>query len=567
MENYIRSCLYGEILIPIENNYKSDNISHSQNFHNDIINNPKELSLLKILDNNYKSFRSVIFTNEFLHFYLIIKFEEENINNNNRDIKAKAYSMNINELNNYFENNCSINIQYSKIYEEKSTNNNEAVSVQNKIKEYITFNFEENKDIKYVNNGIIIKKDIFEEKNMIIYEFFSKIKLKEDNNNYENSKIEMNLTITTNIFNSYNNLDINDIQVINYLNINDNKNNNKRKKFTLLNIVKQISVINPLRILNIKQFGCGNNKYLLSIKIENITYKINFLDISLKNSIFLQKKKISDDEFLYYEFPIIINDAYINGDKTTIEDLIFINFLKFEQERKINERYKIDSKKIKFNLINNKFPIIIKPSEIFNLIINIEKQYDYLMLNDNISTNDKDNNKINQLAKLNLTTPICLNILSNKPIYNLIWTFPLKWKDEVNNKLNISFKIDTGENNLDSDIKLYNFFKVHFIISKPHKEKVKFELRFNNSYEEFNLPKNIIEKGNKALEGDGLPDILPEKKLIEIEMKENESSKIVEMRYIPVRTEYIELPPFEIFDCQLNKMYFVFFTNKIYVNP
>ena len=76
------------------------------------------------------------------------------------------------------------------------------------------------------------------------------------------------------------------------------------------------------------------------------------------------------------------------------------------------------------------------------------------MLNDNISTNDKDNNKINQLAKLNLTTPICLNILSNKPIYNLIWTFPLKWKDEVNNKLNISFKIDTGENNLDSEIKL-----------------------------------------------------------------------------------------------------------------
>ena len=526
MENYIRNCLYGEILIPLENNYKSDNISL---FQNDKINNPKELSLIKILDNNYKSFRSVVFTNECLHFYLIIKFEEVNINSNNSEIKSKRYSMNINELNNYFENNCSINIQYSKIYEEKNTNNDEKELDKNKINEYITFNFEEKKDIKYVNNGILIKKTIFEEKKMIVYELYSKIKLKERNNNYENTKIEMNLTITTNIFHSYNNLDINDIHVINYLNINDNKNknNNIRKKFTLLNLVKQLSIINPLRILNIKQFGCGNNKYLLSIKIENITHKINFLDISLKNSIFIQKKKISDDAFLYNEFPIIINDAYIYGDKTAIEDLIFINFLKYEQERKINERYKIDSKKIKFNLINNKFPIIIKPSEVFNLIINLEKQYDYLMLNNNISTNNKDNNKINQLAKLILATPICLNILSNRPIYNLIWTFPLKWKDEVNNKLNISFKIDIGENNLDSEIKLYNFFKVYFIISKSHKEKVKFELRFNDSYEEFNLSKNIIEKEIKLWLEMGSPIYSLKKKLLKLKWKKMSLLKLL----------------------------------------
>ena len=159
MENYIRNCLYGEILIPLENNYKSDNISL---FQNDKINNPKELSLIKILDNNYKSFRSVVFTNECLHFYLIIKFEEGNINSNNSEIKSKRYSMNINELNNYFENNCSINIQYSKIYEEKNTNNDEKELDKNKINEYITFNFEEKKDIKYVNNGILIKKKIFE---------------------------------------------------------------------------------------------------------------------------------------------------------------------------------------------------------------------------------------------------------------------------------------------------------------------------------------------------------------------------------------------------------------------
>ena len=62
--------------------------------------------------------------------------------------------------------------------------------------------------------------------------------------------------------------------------------------------------------------------------------------------------------------------------------------------------------------------------------------------------------------------------------------------------------------------------------------------------------------------GDGLPDIVSERKRIGIEMEENEFSKIVVMRYIPVRTEFIELPPFEIFDCQLHKIYFVFLIIK-----
>ena len=280
-----------------------------------------------------------------------------------------------------------------------------------------------------------------------------------------------------------------------------------------------------------------------------------------------------DDEFLYYEFPLIITDVYINGDKTLIEDLIYINFLKFEQERKNEDKYEINSKKLKFNLINHKFPIIIKPNEIYNLIINIEKKYDYLMISDNFSSKDIKKNRINQLAKLSLSTPICLNISSNKPITNLIWSFLFRWKDELNNKLNIYFKIDNENDDKDNDkdkfnsgIKLYHFFKVYFTIYKFHKQKLKIEFRFKNSYDEFELDKNLLAKENKSVVGDALPDIFPEKKLIEIEMKENELSKTIEQRYIPVRTEYIEFPQFEIFDCSLNKKYLVFFTNKIYVN-
>jgi hypothetical protein len=507
MENYIKTCLQGEILIPVENNYKSNHFSNS-NKNNININ---ELPLSNIFDTDYKSYRSIVFKNEFIHFFLVIHLgqEDENINMNNA--KSKKFSMNIKEFNEYLDNNCSINILYSKVYGEEE-NSEYKENEANKKKEDINFTLEEWNDIKYINNGILVKKEIFEEKNIIIYELYSKIKLKEGNNNYiSNKKIEMTVTITTNKnSNSYSNFDINDIHIINYLNINDNENN-LGKKYTLLSINKILSVENPLNIIRIGQFGCGSNKYLITIKIENITYKINFLDKSLKNSIFLKKRNMPEDEFLYHEFPIIINDIYINGDKTTIEDLIIINFLKFEQERKKDEKYEINSKKIKFNLVNNKFPINIRPKEVFNLIINIEKQYDYLMISD-LSAKNKSKNKINKLANLTLSTPIFLNILSNKPINNLIWSFHFRWKDEFNNKLNIIFKIDNGDDDANKGIKLYQFFKVYFIISKSHKEKVKFELRFNNSYDEFNLNKNLLNRESKSVVGDGLPDIFQKKK-------------------------------------------------------
>ena len=559
MENYIRSCLQGEILIPLENLYRSDHILNKKKNPNNLI--PKTLSLKNLFDYDYKSFRSTIFKNEFLHFYLIIYFDqEENINMNLN--KTKNFEMNINDLNEYIQNSCSMNIQYKVKEEEENEEENFALAKNQKNKEDINFTLEENKDMKYVNNGILIKKEILEDKNIIIYELYSKVRLK-DKTYMPNNDIEMTITITPNKVsnNLYSDIDVNDIHLINYINLDHDGILNK--KYPLLNITKVLSVVNPLNINHMGQFDCGNNKYLLTIKIENITYKINFLDQTLKDNKFLKKTDMPEDEFLYFEFPIIITDVYINGDKTSIEDLIYINFLKFEQIRKVEDKYEINSKKLKFNLVNHKFPIIINPKEIYNLIISIEKNYDYLMIEENLTSREEERNLINQLMKLSLSTPICLNILSNKPINNLIWSFLFRWKDEINNKFNIYFKVENDNLN---GIKLYHFFKVYFTIYKFHNQKVKFEFRFKLSYDEFKLDQNLLAKENKSLVGDSLPDIFPEKKSIEVEMKENEFSKTIEMRYIPVRTEYIEFPAFELFDSFLLKKYFVFFTNKIYVN-
>ena len=547
MENYIKNNIQGEILIPLETYYKHEQI-------NKIL--PK-----KIYELNYKSFRSIVFTNEYLHFFLAIFFELDEEKNN----------FNIFDINEYIKNNCSINIQYSKKFEEKEDEN---LEIKN-LKDDIIYALEENKESKennkLVNNGILENIEILEEKNIIIYELYSKIHLKDSNNSHiiNNTKINLNINITTNKRKkSYDDLDVNDINIINYINLDNDSNqendiNISSKKYILFNISKTLTVMNPLKINSVNQYDCGNNKYLLTIKLENITYKINFIDQTLtKSSILKKDKKIIFDENdkLYFEFPIILTNIYTNDEKALINDIIFLNFVKFEQERNTEKKFYINSNNINYSILNDKFPVIINPKEIYNLVVSIEKRiYNYLIIN-NIKEKDKKNfsnfNMINQLIKLTVSTPLYINIATNKPIHNLIWNFSFKWKDEINNKLNISFKIDKNEN-----IKIYNFFKVFFIVTKTHKEKIKIQFRFNNSFEEYSILKN----NNKKI-SDNLPDIFPEKKNYDVELNENEFEKKFEIRYMPIRKEYIEFPPFEIFDNHLEKIYLAFFTNKIYVN-
>ena len=542
MENYIKNNIQGEILIPLETYYKQQETN--------------KIKLSKIYEYNYKSFRSIVFNNEYLHFFLGIFFEPDDENN-----------FNINMISDFIKNNCYINIQYTKKFEEKNENENLEI---NNLKDEIYYTLEENKDNnKFVNNGILKQYQIIEDKNIIIYEINSKIQIKDAINTriVNNTKIDLNISIAMNKKdNSYDDLDVNDINIISYINLDDDINsendNTRFKNYTLFNISKTLTVVNPLKIYSMNQYDCGNNKYLLTIKLENITYKINFLDQTLKNSFILKKEKVNnfdienENDNIYFEFPIIVTNIYIDSEKSLINDILFLNFLKFEQERNTQGKFNINVNYLKYSILNKKFPVIINPKEIYNLVFSIEKKFsNYLLLDSNTKNNPKENsNMVNQLIKLSISTPIYVNISTNKPIHNLIWNFSVKWKDEINNKLNISFNIDKNE------IKIYNFFKVFFTVKKTHKEKIKLEFKFNDSYEDFDLKKNNSNKG------DNLPDIFPEKKSFHVELDENENEKVIEFKYMPIRKEYIEFPPFEILDVILNKIYLVFFTNKIYVN-
>lgn len=127
MENYIKNNIQGEILIPLETYYKQS------------ANN--KIDSKTIFEYNYKSFRSIVFTNEYLHFFLVILFELDEENN-----------FNINDINEYIKNNCTINIQFTKKFEEKKEENLNL----NSLKDEINYTLEENKDnIKLINNGFL----------------------------------------------------------------------------------------------------------------------------------------------------------------------------------------------------------------------------------------------------------------------------------------------------------------------------------------------------------------------------------------------------------------------------
>ena len=248
---------------------------------------------------------------------------------------------------------------------------------------------------KFINNGILKNCEIIEDKNIIIYELYSRIKIKDSDkaNIPNNSKIDINISITKNKRNNlYDDLDINDIHIINYINLDndakmENNNGKVSKKFSLFNISKTLTIINPLKIDSMNQYDFGSNKYLLTIKIENITHKINFIDQTLKNSLILKKEqfeKENGDDVLYFEFPIILTNIYIDSEKSFISDILFLNFLKLEQERNMHGGFNIAKNGIKYNIINAKFPVELNPKEVYSIVFSIEKRYfNYLLIDPN----------------------------------------------------------------------------------------------------------------------------------------------------------------------------------------
>ena len=348
-----------EILIPLE-----DNISkNKKNNIFDDINNLEE-----ILSFNITNFRSILYEKELLRFFLIIK------NNTNFE-------------NDSFLNNIEFEIQFqlsSKLENKNSKDLNNLKTELNLLGE-LSNSLEikkNNINKKYINNKICIL-ELFHYVNVPIQYLFK--------------KLDLVIKIKKRINNDF----MNYIQINNLLDYSDMIYEYKIIK----KITKEIKIIRPISIKQIKQLDRSSNLSIFTIKIENITNNINYLDKSLRFSEIL--KNINENEIteVNFGFDLIISNIKIFTDKTKIDNKMILNIDKFEQNINFND-YKISLNNFKFIILNKNFPICIKPKEEYNLIIKLEK---YKIINDknffdnqieiknninNIPINNEENNEI-----------------------------------------------------------------------------------------------------------------------------------------------------------------------------
>ena len=558
----------GEILIPLE-----DTINNDSN----------EFDVDNILNCDCFKFRKIVFQNENLRFFVLLKSE-------NKILKI------IEKLN--------VKIEFKLIKENDENNNN-----NNKINEKIIGNFYSN----FCMNKLILKNKKYLKENLLIFEYEIKSIF---NENILNKNVNMIISYEKDNF-SFEKIDFSELIFYNeFLN----------KKNVIKKIKKKIKIIQPLKIIKIKQFDINPNLSLINLKLINETLNINYFDFSLKNSNFLNFIENDFDfeksEKIFFGIDFIIKDILFNKNNTKIDYKMRLNLDNFEEFINKEEIF-VPKNFLNFQLLNKNFPIILKAGEEFNISLKINKNFMNLNLsekifnyskkenvfnniknlfennnnNENVFSNSsnsmiklekntekymsqnikskfkifpkiskkrkdfldenynkkkvkKDIKKITELIKINLESPFLILLNSNKKLENFQFKVILKWKTDIDNKINIKFII------LEEKIINFNFFHTKLIFKNLDNKPSEFSLIFHNSFEDLKIDNNYL----------NLPDLLSEFKNYEIGLINPQKEKELILRFFPIKINYLNFPTFNVIEHLSNKNYFVLFSNKIFVN-
>ena len=560
----------GEILIPLE-----DTINNDSN----------EFDVDNILNCDCFKFRKIVFQNENLRFFVLLKSE-------NKILKI------IEKLN--------VKIEFKLIKENDENNNN-----NNKINEKIIGNFYSN----FCMNKLILKNKKYLKENLLIFEYEIKSIF---NENILNKNVNMIISYEKDNF-SFEKIDFSDLIFYNeFLN----------KKNVIKKIKKKIKIIQPLKIIKIKQFDINPNLSLINLKLINETLNINYFDFSLKNSNFLNFIENDFDfeksEKIFFGIDFIIKDILFNKNNTKIDYKMRLNLDNFEEFINKEEIF-VPKNFLNFQLLNKNFPIILKAGEEFNISLKINKNFMNLNLSEKIfnyskkenvfnniknlfenNNNNNENNvfsnssnsmiklekntekymsqnikskfkifpkiskkrkdfldenfnkkkvkkdikKITELIKINLESPFLILLNSNKKLENFQFKVILKWKTDIDNKINIKFII------LEEKIINFNFFHTKLIFKNLDNKPSEFSLIFHNSFEDLKIDNNYL----------NLPDLLSEFKNYEIGLINPQKEKELILRFFPIKINYLNFPTFNVIEHLSNKNYFVLFSNKIFVN-
>ena len=349
----------GEVLIPLENsNFLSDK---------------KEITYKDLYECSYNQFRNVLFQGELIKFYILLK------TTNIEKSKIKSFFENL-FFKIEFESTSGININQASesLFSQKE-------ELEKTLNDLFTTNTEKinEKNYEYEN----VERKIFEEESQIeLYEVYKQIIVPK---NFLNVQLIMKLEILTKNEDAIDFKENSDT----YLYYKTGHFVNEKIFKTLKTLFKEVKVVKPLNISETKQIDLTLDTSLLQIKIDNITAQTEYEDISLKNSKFLKKReKTEGGEKSEFGNDIVINEIEILEDETTIDERETekISLVK----KYIMKKNSLMQKDINFKLMENNFPLILRPGEDYSLSVKVNKS---CFLTDSDIKNNY-NNLIQQLS-------------------------------------------------------------------------------------------------------------------------------------------------------------------------
>ena len=349
----------GEVLIPLENsNFLSDK---------------KEITYKDLYECSYNQFRNVLFQGELIKFYILLK------TTNIEKSKIKSFFENL-FFKIEFESTSGININQASesLFSQKE-------ELEKTLNDLFTTNTEKinEKNYEYEN----VERKIFDEESQIeLYEVYKQIIVPK---NFLNVQLIMKLEILTKNEDAIDFKENSDT----YLYYKTGHFVNEKIFKTLKTLFKEVKVVKPLNISETKQIDLTLDTSLLQIKIDNITAQTEYEDISLKNSKFLKKReKTAGAEISEFGNDIIINEIEILEDETTIDERETekISLVK----KYIMKKNSLMQKDINFKLMENNFPLILRPGEDYSLSVKVNKS---CFLTDSDIKNNY-NNLIQQLS-------------------------------------------------------------------------------------------------------------------------------------------------------------------------
>lgn len=530
----IKKHIIGELFIPLKTNLAV----HNKNEYNDIT---------VLLNQSYSNFRTILFQNELMQMFICLKIDtaqNETFNqfDSRGDFDNIAVRLNFSseivdqgDIHTKYIENGKFHLSLNKVNSDSSI----------KKRQYLK------------NEGVYI---IEIEKQIIVPDYYlnSKLMLKVD---------MIDLGNKTQVQSQFNYLPCkNRMAFINQLSINNNDKstlsfNENDEEVVLHTLYKEIRILRPLIISLSKQICINSNHSYVQLIMENITSALNYVDKSLKESLFLINQKQSDTNVKYvtYGFPIIIN--YLQIEKFQTKELSsYISSFFLEKIMNVVDIQPRDH-----------FPIIIQPGEIYNMTIDINtsnisfngsRLKEEMIFTDNYFLNKKQNDSISSFTaffsvfskvaslgttetqcsdvnkqhnEFTLETPILLYINCNSDIYKSISVGALmKWCYEYQNIISLYIHCNSSELALDK------YFGWTFCVRNISSEVLDLHIEITYSMSEFKL-NSLSYKRTKTECDDYFPELISEHKIYEIGKLEPNEEKEVIVNMIPLKSGIVPL--------------------------